>query len=103
MVPAVQVEAVNGVGAGVVGVLRPLPGPHGVLVHGRVGLGRGVVARRQAVARLAAVVAVPVVHRAVLVVQGCGTEGAFNASTEEEERPRGQRSRLDPRNPFAAT
>lgn len=76
MVSAVQVEAVNRVGAGV-GVLLPLPRPHGILVHGGVGLSRGVVAWRQAVARLTAVVAVPVVHGAVLVVQSYDTE-TFN-------------------------
>lgn len=54
-----------------------LPRPHGILVHGGVGLSRGVVAWRQAVARLAAVVAVPVVHGAVLVVQGYDKE-TFN-------------------------
>lgn len=68
MVSAVQVQAVDRVGAGV-GMLLPLPRPHGVLVQGGVGLGRGVVARRQAGAGLTAVVAVPVVHGAVLVVQ----------------------------------
>lgn len=73
MVSAVQVEAVKGVRAGVQLLLLPLPGPHGVLVHGGVGLGRGVVAWRQAVAGLTAVVAVPVVYRAVLVLQSCGT------------------------------
>lgn len=42
--------------------------PHGVLVHGGVGLGRGVEGRRDAVTGLAAVVAVPVVHGAVRIV-----------------------------------
>lgn len=50
-------------------MLLPLPRPHGILVHGGVGLSRGVVARRQAVAGLTAIVTVPVVHGAVLVVQ----------------------------------
>lgn len=69
MVSAVQIEAVNRVCAGVGMLLLPLPRPHGILVHGGVGLSRGVVAWRQAVARLTAVVAVPVVHGAVLVIQ----------------------------------
>lgn len=72
MVSAVQVQAVDGVRAGV-RMLLPLPGPHGVLVHGGVGLSRGVVAWRQAVAGLAAVVTVPVVHGAVLVIQSYKT------------------------------
>lgn len=74
VVSGVQVEAAKRVGAGVE-LLLPLPGgaPHGVLVHGGVGLGRGVVAWGQAVAGLAAVVAVPVVHGAVLVFQSCRT------------------------------
>lgn len=72
MVSAVQVKAVQRVCAGV-GMLLPLPGPHGVLVHGGVGLGRGVVAWGQAVAGLTAVVAVPVVYGAVLVLQSYRT------------------------------
>lgn len=58
-------------------MLLPLPRPHGILVHGGVGLSCGVVAWRQAVARLTAVVAVPVVHGAVQVVQSYDTE-TFN-------------------------
>lgn len=42
--------------------------PHGILVHGSVGLGGGVVGRRDAVTGLTAVVAVPVVHSAVWVL-----------------------------------
>lgn len=42
--------------------------PHGILVHGSVGLRGGVEGRRDAVAGLTAVVAVPVVHSAVWVV-----------------------------------
>lgn len=42
--------------------------PHGVLVHGGVGLRRGVEGGRDAVTGLAAVVAVPVVHGAVRVL-----------------------------------
>lgn len=41
---------------------------HGILVHGSVGLRRGVEWRRDAVAGLTAVVAVPVIHSAVLVL-----------------------------------
>lgn len=76
VVSAVQLQAVNRVRADVA-VLLPLPRPHGVLVHGGVGLSRGVVARGQAVAGLAAVVAVPVVHGAVLVIQSYSEE-TFN-------------------------
>lgn len=68
LVPVVQVKTVDGVRAGV-RVL--LPRPHWVLVHGGVGLSRRVVARRQAGARLTAVVTVPVVHGAVLVIESC--------------------------------
>jgi len=42
--------------------------PHGVLVHGGVGLRGGVVGGRDAVTGLAAVVAVPVVHGAVRIL-----------------------------------
>lgn len=42
--------------------------PHGILVHGSVGLGGGVVGRRDAVTGLTAVVAVPVIHGAVWVL-----------------------------------
>ena len=42
--------------------------PHGVLVHGGVWLGGGVVRRREAVTGLTAVVAVAVVHCAVWVL-----------------------------------
>lgn len=42
--------------------------PHGVLVDGGIGLGGGVVRWWDAVAGLAAVIAVPVVHGAVRVV-----------------------------------
>lgn len=42
--------------------------PHGVLVHGSVGLGGGVVGRRDAVTGLTAVVAVPVIHGAVWIL-----------------------------------
>ncbi len=42
--------------------------PHGILVHGSVGLGGGVVGRRDAVTGLAAVVALPVVHSAVWII-----------------------------------
>lgn len=42
--------------------------PHGVLVHGSVGLGGGVVGRRHAVTGLTAVVTVPVVHSAVWIL-----------------------------------
>ncbi|TNN78950.1 hypothetical protein EYF80_010876 [Liparis tanakae] len=66
-----KVEAVNRVGAGVRVLLLLLPRPHGILVHGGVGLSRGVVPRRQTVTRLAAVVAIPVVHGTVLVIQSC--------------------------------
>lgn len=69
MVSVVHVKAADGVGAGVQVVLEP--GAHGVLVHGGVGLGRGVVAWGQAVAGLTTVVTVPVVHRTVMVIQGC--------------------------------
>lgn len=41
---------------------------HGVLVHGGIGLGGGVVRRWDAVTGLAAVVAVPVVHSAVWIL-----------------------------------
>lgn len=41
--------------------------PHGILVHGSVGLGGGVVRRWDAVTGLAAVVAVPVIDGAVWV------------------------------------
>lgn len=61
-----------GAGGAVVGVA------HGVLVHGGVGLGRGVEGWRHAVAGLAAVVAVPVVYRTVWIVvcaRGLGGEG----------------------------
>lgn len=51
-----------------VAVLPVVLVPHGVLVHGGVGLGRGVEGRRDAVTGLAAVVAVPVVHGAVWIV-----------------------------------
>lgn len=69
LVPVVQVKAVDGVCAGVRVLL--LPRPHGILVHGGVGLSRGVVTRRQAVTGLAAVVTVPVIYGAVLVIQSC--------------------------------
>lgn len=42
--------------------------PHGILVHGSVGLGGGVVGRWDAVTGLTAVVTVPVVHGAVRVL-----------------------------------
>lgn len=42
--------------------------PHGILVHGSVGLGGGVVRRRDAVTGLTAVVAVPVIHSTVWVL-----------------------------------
>lgn len=51
----------------VVGV-RVVLVPHGILVHGGVGLGGGVVGRWDAVTGLTAVVAVPVVHRAVWIL-----------------------------------
>lgn len=79
VVSAVQVQAVKRVRAGV-GMLLPLPRPHGILVQGGVGLSRGVVAWRQAGAGLTAVVAVPVVHGAVLVIQSYDKE-TFNTST----------------------
>ena len=41
---------------------------HGILVHGRVRLGGGVVGRRDAVTGLAAVVTVPVIHGAVWII-----------------------------------
>lgn len=42
--------------------------PHGILVHGSIGLGGGVVRRWDAVTGLTAVVAVPVIHCAVWVL-----------------------------------
>lgn len=66
LVPVVHIEAVDRVRAGV--WVLVLPGPHGILVHGGVGLSRGVVTRGQAVTGLTAVVAVPVVYSAVLVI-----------------------------------
>lgn len=42
--------------------------PHGILVHGSVGLGGGVVGRWDAVTGLTAVVTVPVIHCAVWVL-----------------------------------
>ena len=69
LVPIVQVKAVDGVSATVGVALGPRP--HGVLVHGRVGLGCCVVTRRQTVAGLAAVIAVPVIYSTVLVIQSC--------------------------------
>lgn len=42
--------------------------PHGILVHGSIGLGGGVVGRRDAVTGLAAVVTVPVIHGAVWII-----------------------------------
>lgn len=66
--PVVQLIAVYRLGPRLSGSgLWARPSAHGVLVDGGVGLGRGVVARRTAVG-LAAVVAVPVVHRAVVIV-----------------------------------
>lgn len=71
MLPIIQVVALQGVGAGV---------PHdplllqarrdGELVHGGVGLRGGVVRRGNAAARLAAVVAVSVVHGTVSIFKG---------------------------------
>lgn len=69
LVPVVQIQTVDRVGAAVRQLLRTRP--HGELVHGGVGLSRGVVPRRQTVAGLTAVVAVPVVHGTVLVIQSC--------------------------------
>ena len=76
-----HVEAVHGVstgvsvtaGAGAQGVLgaQRVLGAQGVLVHGRVGLGSGVVTRGPAVTGLTAVIAVPVVQ---VVCQGCGVD-----------------------------
>lgn len=65
-VPVVHIEAVDRVRARV--WVLVLPGPHGILVHGGVGLGGGVVTRGQAVTGLTAVVAVPVIYSAVLVI-----------------------------------
>lgn len=42
--------------------------PHGILMHGSVGLGGGVVGRRNAITGLTAVVAVPVVGSTVWIV-----------------------------------
>lgn len=42
--------------------------PHGILVHGSIGLGGGVVGRRNAITGLTAVVAVPVVGSTVWIV-----------------------------------
>lgn len=42
--------------------------PHGILVHGSVGLGGGVVGRWNAITGLTAVVAVPVIGSAVWIV-----------------------------------
>lgn len=42
--------------------------PHGILVHGSVGLGGGVVGRRNAITGLTAVVAVPVISSAVWII-----------------------------------
>lgn len=42
--------------------------PHGILVHGSIGLGGGVVGRRDAVTGLAAVIAVPVIYGAVWII-----------------------------------
>lgn len=42
--------------------------PHGILVHGSVGLGGGVVGRRNAITGLTAVVAVPVVGSTVWII-----------------------------------
>lgn len=55
--------------------------PHGVLVHGSIGLGGGVVGRRDAVTGLAAVVAVPVVHSAVWILI-CLTQQGTGQSKE---------------------
>lgn len=60
--------------------------PHGILVHGGVGLGGGVVGRRDAVTGLAAVVAVPVVHGAVwILVWSCKHSDRRNEVTRREE------------------
>lgn len=66
LVRVVHLIALHGVGVGVTGALLLVP--HGVLVDGGVGLGGGVVRRRDAVAGLTAVIAVPVVHHAVGVI-----------------------------------
>ena len=60
----VVVQVVNLVVVGVSVLLVP----HGILVHGSVGLGGGVVGRWNAVTGLTAVVAVPVVHSTVWVL-----------------------------------
>lgn len=41
---------------------------HGILVHGSVGLGRGVEGRWDAVTCFAAIVAVSVIHSAIVVL-----------------------------------
>ena len=70
VLPVIHVKAVDRVCAGVHVVVRK-PGPHGVLVQGRVWLGGGVVPRGQAAAGLTAIVTVTVIHSAVLIVQSC--------------------------------
>lgn len=62
VVPIVQLMDFIIIGASVVLL------PHGILVHGSVGLGGGVEGRRNAITGLAAVVAVPVVCSTVWVL-----------------------------------
>lgn len=66
LVRVVHLVALHGVSVGVAGALLLVP--HGVLVHGGVGLGCGVVGWGDAVAGLAAVVTVPVIHGTVGVI-----------------------------------
>jgi len=85
LVRVVHLVALHGVGVGVTGALLLVP--HGVLVDGGVGLGGGVVRRRDAVAGLAAVVAVPVIHRAVGVVVCEGRQGVGQGTAPWLPRP----------------
>lgn len=67
--PVVQVIVVHRLGSSLSGYsLWACPSVHGVLVDRGVGLGRGVVSWRTAVG-LTAVIAVSVVHRAVVIIQ----------------------------------
>lgn len=71
MLPIIQIIILEGVGTGVPqNSLLLQAGGAGELVHRGVGLHRAVVRRGNAAARLAAVVAVPVIHSTVSVFKG---------------------------------
>lgn len=71
MLPIIQIITVEGVGTGIPqDALLLQAGRARELVHGGVGLHRAVVPRGDAAARLAAVVAVPVIHGTVSIFKG---------------------------------